>query len=34
MAKTYSSEDLAKRAFLLSMALIGTFITAVFLFVL
>jgi hypothetical protein len=34
MAKTYSSEDLATRAFLLSMALIGTFITAVFLFVL
>jgi hypothetical protein len=34
MAKTYSSEDLATRAFLLSMALIGTFIIAVFLFVL
>jgi hypothetical protein len=34
MAKTYSSEDLATRAFILSMALIGTFIIAVFLFVL
>jgi hypothetical protein len=34
MAKTYSSEDLATRAFILSMALIGTFIVAVFLFVL
>jgi hypothetical protein len=34
MAKTYSDEDLATRAFLLSMALIGTFIIAVFLFVL
>lgn len=34
MAKTYSSEDLATRTFLLSMALIGSFIAVVFLFVL
>ena len=34
MAKTYTPDDLATRAFLLSMALIGTFVVAVFLFVL
>jgi hypothetical protein len=34
MAKTYTPEDLATRAFVVSMAGIGAFIAAVFLFIL
>jgi hypothetical protein len=34
MAKAYSPEDLATRAFVVSMAGIGAFIAAVFLFIL
>jgi hypothetical protein len=34
MAKAYSPEDLATRTFLVSMAGIGAFIAAVFLFIL
>jgi hypothetical protein len=34
MAKAYSSEELATRTFLISMAGVGAFIAAVFLFIL
>jgi hypothetical protein len=34
MAKAYSSEELAWRTFLISMAGVGTFIAVVFLFIL
>jgi hypothetical protein len=34
MSKTYSSDELATRSFLLAMALLGTFIVVVFLFIL
>jgi len=34
MAKTYSSDELAMRTFLISMAGVGTFIAVVFLFIL
>jgi hypothetical protein len=34
MAKTYSSDDLALRTFLISMAGVGAFIAVVFLFIL
>ena len=34
MAKAYSSDELARRAFLITMAAVGTFIAIVFLFVL
>lgn len=34
MAKAYSSEDLASRTFLITMAGVGTFIAVVFLFIL
>jgi hypothetical protein len=34
MGKAYSSEDLARRTFLISMAGVGAFIAVVFLFIL
>lgn len=34
MAKAWSSEELARRTFLISMAGVGTFIAVVFLFIL
>jgi hypothetical protein len=34
MAKVYSSDELATRAFLLSMAAVGSFIAVVFIFIL
>ena len=34
MAKTYSSDELAMRTFLISMAGVGTFIAIVFIFIL
>jgi hypothetical protein len=34
MAKAYSSEELARRTFLIAMAGVGTFIAVVFLFIL
>jgi hypothetical protein len=34
MAKAYSSEELARRTFLVTMAGVGTFIAVVFLFIL